>query len=792
MKRRIFWLLSLFVLTLCFLGCNDTPDEPTPPPVDDGNYRVMIALDDGATVVGENPVTVKRGEDVSFQIQKNKGYVYSSVTYGVYDDITGVLTIKGVDANMTVDFVTEAVDYDTDQQVRFLLRGNSTDTASIPHNTFIKLGTVMTVSARNEMKYFLGWSFLNNGALVSQNRDFTFRVTPDILSDLPSLNGAEPERVLNVYSFYTSADTLYYDPNGGFINSDTTNAQGNELCTAELTNDNKLKITLPPSYIAYTMAASALYDDGTFYRPGYVLKEYNTKRDGSGTSYAPGNKVNQLGGTDAKFTLYCIWEKDSDLGLFGTEEYRYSNPSVISGLDGYVTSGVMITSYMGSERLVTVPETIDGKRVIGIAAGAFTDRKDMQTLVLPRTLQFIRDGAFTGCTALSKMYYPASVLEVSDGILDAETHSALKTLVVRANMAPRFANHESGSFSVKLSKLMTSAGKRIVVLGGSSAYQGFSSEYFEALFGGEYTVINFGTTRTTHGALYLEAITPYLREGDVVIYTPENSIYMWGDTTLYWKTLRDIELMNNLIANVDISRYNGVFDALGNFTADYTAKMKGVCYEHVYWQRVNTTPYGDEIKYDKKNYYVNERNYTNAYYITLNHRVKSTLESYWADEKQQEKDKDYTDLDNKTWITITGGVEHAQMNYAIDRAKSSGAKITFGFAPVDEDALVNEAKNLVWTDKYDRMIKTAYNFDGVIGQSHKYVFAHEYFYDCAFHTNNYGRPIRTYQLYIDLCAYLGIEEVAKYNQYGFSFLGCKFEEKRSPLDPLYPVYIFRD
>jgi hypothetical protein len=116
------------------------------------------------------------------------------------------------------------------------------------------------------------------------------------------------------------------------------------------------------------------------------------------------------------------------------------------------------------------------------------------------------------------------------------------------------------------------------------------------------------------------------------------------------------------------------------------------------------------------------------------------------------------------------------MNKIIDYAKGSGAKVYFSFAPVDANELVPEAQNLEWLLAYDKLIEDLYTFDGLLGSSVDYIYATEYMYDCAFHVNNYGRTWRTYQVYEDLCAKLGITDVKNVDGAGTDFKGCLFEE----------------
>ena len=76
---------------------------------------------------------------------------------------------------------------------------------------------------------------------------------------------------------------------------------------------------------------------------------------------------------------------------------------------------------------------------------------------------------------------------------------------------------------------------------------------------------------------------------------------------------------------------------------------------------------------------------------------------------------------------------------------------------------------------YDQMISETFEFDGLVGMSIDYVMAHKYFYDNAFHPNDYGRTYRTHQLYRDLCGIFGTYTVYGVRDVGTDFAGCLFE-----------------
>ena len=754
MRKLSIILILLMTLTL-FISCGDDP------PVDDDTVRVMVSVDEGAVVVSDNPVDVAIGESVSFDVKINNGYVFSSVSHGVYDESTEKLTVTDVTERLNISFVTENVGYDTTKTFKYIFKGADGDTTSVKESSSVKYGTKITVKANDGKRIFVGWSFgssvKNGGEVVSTEREYTFTVTPDTTKN----------DVLQVYANYKDSNIFYYDANGGEVNLSAKNAQGNDYYTVSQ-DGQKLKITLLDAYYSYMECASTFYDDGSFTREGYVLREYNTKSDGSGEGFSLGSKFYTAGGDDYP-TLYCIWEKASE--EFSYESFSIPRPAEIKieNSPEWQQEGVRITKYNGDGEKVVVPEKIGGKPVISIATDAFVG-KSMKTLVLSKHILSIEDGAIKDCPSLSTVYFPDGVYSMTDAALDAASYTSLKNLYVNAVIAPRYSASTEGAFAVKFSRLLASESEnRIIIVSGSSSYQGIGSAYLEALLDEEYTVVNFGTTRTTHGTIYLEAMKKYAHEGDLIIYAPENSIYMLGECQLYWKTLRDLEGMNNFFRYIDISNYTAVFSSFSDLNATRRYQMKPLTYEQVCASK-SVDKYGD-----RQNAKANVV-YTDSYYVTFNNRCKSKDEGPWSNSELQNQNKDYTDPNNPTWCSLDDARFTTLMNRAIDSAKSSGAKVYFGFCPVDASSIVEPSRTLTVLAEYDAMIDRIYNFDGLIGSSKNYIYDRSYFYDCAFHTNYYGRTYRTYNLYLDISSLLGKDNPHGIYDVGKDFEGCLFEE----------------
>ena len=86
-------------------------------------------------------------------------------------------------------------------------------------------------------------------------------------------------------------------------------------------------------------------------------------------------------------------------------------------IDSVDTTTVIVTGYEGSHELheVTIPDTLAGKKVIGIGDRAFYYCNTITAVKLPATLTSIGTYAFAGCSFLSSVTIPASVKTIGNG-----------------------------------------------------------------------------------------------------------------------------------------------------------------------------------------------------------------------------------------------------------------------------------------------------------------------------------------------------------------------------------------
>lgn len=795
MKRKLFFLSVLFLLLIMLVSCMGSPavnnqqnqNQQNPPgennPPEDENepekvyYKVMVAESEGFSVKGENPIEIEKGGTAVFEIEIEESYAFLSTSIGSYDQKTGKLTVKNVTKRITVDFKVEKLSYDTEEEFVYLFYGTAKDTTSVMSASTLKAGTLINVSAGDMTRNFDGWSFGKpksaGGAIVSREREYEFRLNADIVTG----------DALFVYPNYSDANIFYYDLQGGVLNLSTVNMTDNEYYTARVDTDGRVKITLLEKYFKYAGCASTFWDDGSFTKNGYILKEYNTKPDGSGEAYSLGSKYFPLSESDGGATLYCIWEKAAAESAFKVDDITIQCPSSEKNAPDWIENGIIITEYLSDSEKVVIPETINGKKVIAIASGAFKN-KSLKALILPRTIEKIEDGAFVSCSSLETVYFPDSVYSVSDKIFDTDTYSSFKNLILNATMAPRYTKDQYGAFAVKFCRVLSAGDEKMIIfVAGSSTYQGLGTEYLEALLDGEYRVVNYGTTRTRPGYLYMEALAHYTDENDIVIFAPENSAFMLGENLINKDMLLQLEGVNNLFRYIDFSKYTGYFTGIANLNAERYAKTPQR-YESICDVK-SVNKYGDYLSADREQ---REpiKTYKNTYYITFNERIKSLKEGPWSDEKFQAEHKDYTDLSDETWTSLNRPELLSIINSAMDKVKATGARVYFSFAPVDANAIVDEAKDKEHIKKYDELISKSYHLDGLLGSSLDYIYNHNYFYDCAYHVNDFGRTYRTYGLYLDLAKELGIEKTKGIYDVGKSFEGCMFEDG-SDGSPLLPV-----
>ena len=96
------------------------------------------------------------------------------------------------------------------------------------------------------------------------------------------------------------------------------------------------------------------------------------------------------------------------LSISGTE-----SPAVTASAGS--AEGLVVTGAVDGVRDLVIPDTVGGKRVLGIAPHAFAGNADLRFVSLPESIRFIGSFAFHNCLSLAKMELHDSITDYGDG-----------------------------------------------------------------------------------------------------------------------------------------------------------------------------------------------------------------------------------------------------------------------------------------------------------------------------------------------------------------------------------------
>lgn len=676
-------LLCTLALSLC-LGCCSCGSD-----MSDDKISVMLTDGDNFEITSENPVRINSGEDAVFDVELDKNYKFPS---DLPDNMTykkGQIIISDVKYPATYELY--AIDSKSTKKYTFSLQslsGGGYTRSSVSSGKY-PTGTKITVSATPKKDYeFVGWSLdktlQNEGELLSSNRSYSFILTEgttihaNFINTAPKVEdtSSKPAASLN------ESRILLYHPNGGIIKDSE-----DEFYTAK-------------AYDHYFLMPNTLPGaNEIFIREGYKLVGFSDNADGSGNFYGLGHTARFAQGERAVTSLYCVWEKYSDISLFTYENYE---------------NGLIITKYNGNEEKVVIPEIIDGKKVLSIAKGAISGDR-IKTIMLPYCLVSAESGAVYDCPSLEKVHMSDAIRSVPN---DMFTDTAkIKTIHVDAAIRPAYTSNYR-NFSLKYQYLISLPDDRpkVVVLSGSNTDHGVDTLLMEQSLGGKYYCVNFGTDAAFNITLILDSIGSLLGDGDYMIHNFEQMDYCRGTFEINALSFQGLESNYNILSLVDFSKYTNFFEALCAFN-ETRGKSIGGDY--------NSNPNVHNKRGEKHSIQGNYN--TDDFFVGSNGRFE------------------FSD-------TLISKEEAANLCSVYDNIRATGATVLVSYPSFNYNAVIEEYRNKDAYDEYDSFLRENLNAP-LISKVHDYIFPGKYMSNTDYHLNEHGRKIRTANLLRDFCAY---------------------------------------
>ena len=273
-----------------------------------------------------------------------------------------------------------------------------------------------------------------------------------------------------------------------------------------------------------------------------------------------------------------------------------------------------------------------------------------------------------------------------------------------------------GELKYKYDALEKTEGKRIVIIGGSGVAFGQRSDLMEQELPG-YRVVNFGMYASLGSSVMLDLALPLLREGDIVIFSPEQSsqtLSMYFNPESMWQAV------------------DGRFDLLTKLSGDNLGAMLG----HFGYFAAR-----------KFNFYTqgNTPNPTGVY-------SKSAFNRYgdidYADRGQNVMSGGFDpNLPLRFESSIISEDFIAYLNAYTQDCKERGIRFYYRFCPMNDLAMTQQEQTRF--DDYCAYLAGRLECD-VLGDPHNSLMEAGWFYDTNFHLNSAGAIVNTYHLVEDI------------------------------------------
>lgn len=119
-----------------------------------------------------------------------------------------------------------------------------------------------------------------------------------------------------------------------------------------------------------------------------------------------------------------------------------------------IRNGVTIVKYLGEEKEITIPDFIDGKKVVEISAKCFSRNKKVKKITISDNVRIVGDHAFSYCSSLKEVILPKNVEQLGEELFKGcgkLEYVYLDTTYTMTLDKPFIANDKFG-FNVKIPK----------------------------------------------------------------------------------------------------------------------------------------------------------------------------------------------------------------------------------------------------------------------------------------------------------------------------------------------------
>ena len=265
--------------------------------------------------------------------------------------------------------------------------------------------------------------------------------------------------------------------------------------------DSTEEVTYPDHHLRVNTAVRPDVDELISGDGSRLLCGWNTQPDGCGDHIGLGSRADVS--RSVPLDLYADWRPFDTEGSYDWE--------------ADAAGRAVVTGYRGSAAEIVIPAYLDGRPVVGIAAGAFAGI-ECESVVLPPTLEVVKPHAFDGC-ALATLTFYDTIREITDYAFSDCAN--FKEILINAVRSPVYSGTYFDTFPDKLDRLRALEGRpKIILFSGSSARFGYDSEMIDAAFA-DYDVVNMGVFAYTSALPQFDLILKYTRPGDILIHSPE-------------------------------------------------------------------------------------------------------------------------------------------------------------------------------------------------------------------------------------------------------------------------------